>query len=467
MPVHRWSLARAWPALAVAPPFVAAAWLGLAPGPIALPVAGVVVLVLALRWAGRVKRQGLLFERGPGPLSLALRSLAWLVVWATVGVGLVLVLAAAFALRGAGAPPVPPERADAIYELDAQVSTRPLPACGPGIRASRVLLERGAHPRLTPEGAYLWFDAATDDGRRQVHRMDRTTGEVVCWTCDEAGNNEWPAPSEGSRGVAFETDRHVTFREPLNREIHLAGGLGDRPNAPSVRLTLAPAADRRPVLGPGGQLLVWSRFEGGRCELVGAAIRSGHGGVLLGEPTRLAASGLSCVMPMAWSPDARSLLYARGNPFGPGTAVLLDPATGAERPLDAAAAPVGAGASADGGLVAVATTEAAGVLAELPPWLGFVLWPAATALHADRADVAGTGLRGGEPLASIDPLALGEVGAWGAPTGVTVAPDGTRLVLGQRRVTPRGVEERLLEIERDCGATGASSPPREAAGGRS
>lgn len=437
------------------PAFAFAAWLGLGPGPVWLAAAGFAVTLLAIRRAGRTRVEGIRLGPEPGLASRAASAGARAVGWALLGVASVTLLAGVAAWPGGGVDPVPPERASAIYELDARIATRPLPACRPRVRESRVLLERGAHPRFTADGTWLWFDAPGPDGRRQVHRMDARDGSVVCWTCDEPGNNRWPAPGEGGRGVAFESDRNRHASTPLDSEIHLISGLGAAPSAPSVRLTLDPGADLAPLLGPGGQLLVWSRYARGRYELVGAPIHQGHGGVLLGEATRIVEAGLDCVLPVAWSPEARSLVYVRGNPIGPQALIRLDPASGERTSLGGGAAPVPAGFSADGGWLVAAATGAGGGAARLPAWLGFLVGPVAWLLGVPP-DLVGSGLRAGEPWGEGAVIALGDVAEWGVPTGVALAPDGRSAVLGQRRETPSGVEERLLRVRFDCAETSES-----------
>jgi hypothetical protein len=453
MPAQRWTARRAWPALGVGMPFALAAWLGLGPGHVAVAIAAAAALALALRRAGREETPR--FGRRPPTGRLLVGGLLRVLAWACAGTLAALLLAAAWAAAGGAAPPVATARAEAIYELDARIATQPLPVCRPRAATSRVLLDRGAHPRLAPEGDLVWFDAADTDGRRQIHRLDRTTGAVVCWTCSEDGNNEHPSPGDSRRAVAFETDRFATWREPLNREIQLMSGLGAAPSKPSIRLTIDPAADRAPVLGPEGGLLVWSRQDAGRQQLVGAAIRGGHGGILLGSPTPIVGGGLGALMPLAWSADARSLVFVRGNLLGTLTAVRLDPATGVETELADGAVAAAAGASADGGWLAFATSTPGGFLARLPAWLGFLLAPAATVLRVEAMGLSGSGLRVGEPTAPGAPTDLGELAAWGAPTGVTLDPAGTSLVLGQRRMTPNGVEERIVEIALDCDPSAA------------
>jgi hypothetical protein len=455
MPAKRWTARRAWPALAVVLPFVLVAWLDLAPGRLWLAGIGLLVLVLALRGAGW-EVETMRFTRPPGLLARVAGGSVRAFGWLAIGVLLALLVSGVAAGTGGRIPSVTPDRADAVYELDARVPTRPQPACLPRVASTRVLLERGAHPRLAPEGDFLWFDATAEDGHRQIYRQTRATGEVTCWTCGEAGNNERPSPGEGRHAVAFETDRYVSWREPLNHEIQLLGVGGDAPSAPSIRLTIDPASDRAPLLGPSAQLVVWSRQSAGRQQLVGAGIRAGHGGVLLGAPNAVARGGLAAVVPLAWSPDARSLVFARGNLLGPVSVVRLDPATGLETPLGDGAAAVPADTSADGGWLVVATGEAGGVAARLPSWLGFVLAPLATALGIEAPTLRGTGIRAGEPWAEGAPLDLGDVAAWGGPTGLALDPSGNVLVLGQRRETSVGVEERIVELTLACGEPGSA-----------
>jgi hypothetical protein len=450
MATKRWTARSAWPALGAAAPFALAVWLRLGPGPRWAGIAGLLLLGLALQRAGLEETPR--FGRPPGIARALLGGAGRAFGWAIVGAASALLLAGVWAAAGWAAPAVSTDRSAAVYELDARIATQPLPPCRPRAASSRVLLERGAHPRLSPENDLVWFDAATPDGRRQVHQLERASGAVRCWTCDEPGNNERPSAGEGRRAVAFETDRFVSWREPINREIQLIGGGGAAPGAPSIRLTIDPASDRAPVLGPEGALLVWTRSEAGRQQLVGAGIRGGHGGILLGDPTPIAAGGLDAVIPLAWSRDARSLVFFRGNPLGTGTALRLDPATGAQTPIGVDAVFAPAGASADGGWLAIATSAPAGLRARLPGWLGFAIAPVSTALGITASGLVGTGIRVGAPDSEYLPVDLGELAAWGAPTGVALDGSGRSLVLGQRRVTPAGVDERLVEIALDCDA---------------
>ncbi|MCX5740094.1 MAG: hypothetical protein NTZ61_16675 [Proteobacteria bacterium] len=142
-----------------------------------------------------------------GALFVATRALGpggGLVRWKLRAVASVLIASAAvLALAAAGAAlfadvPEPSSRFSSMLDaIDAEVVTRPLPVCSAEPRAVAVLLARGAHPALSPDGAQLWFDAESDadGGRRQIHRLDRATGNVICWSCGDLGNNTHPSIS--------------------------------------------------------------------------------------------------------------------------------------------------------------------------------------------------------------------------------------------------------------------------------
>jgi hypothetical protein len=184
--------------------------------------------------------------------------------------------------------------------------------------------------------------------------------------------------------------------------------------------------------------------------VVSASLRTGHGGVLLGAPGILWGGGARRAIPLEWSPDARSLAVADGQPLAPLRAVLLDPATGEARVAGEAVAP-GSAASfdADGGWTFLATTRPRGVGALLPGALGFLL-----ARLADPADAeprfSGSGVLSGEPAGALLPVELGELAGWGEPTGVAAEPDGKGFVLGQRRRGGGGIEERLVAVRLAC-----------------
>jgi hypothetical protein len=309
------------------------------------------------------------------------------------------------------------------------------------------LLERGAHPALSSEGAELWFDAADANGMRQIHHLDLATGTVACVTCAEAGHNRRPAPSPSGRAVVFDTDRHADGAAPANTEIHHLRVVAGAASRPSRRITYAPGRDDHPVLDPGGRGVVWSRGEAGRFSVVSAGYRSGHGALLLADPVPILPGGAAWTAPVAWSADARGLAWVRGNGFGTGSASRLDPATARIDPLGDGVGPRDVAYSGDGGRLAVAGAGGAAGLGRLPAFLGFALGALPAAVAAP-AGVAPTRLRTG--LARIAPLHdvdLGEAAAWGAPAGLALSPDGTWLVLAQRNGAG---QERLLRVTLDC-----------------
>jgi len=424
-------------------PALGTALLGLSPG----PAVWCAVVVLALAGAGfRAARQ-----RGPsgGARRLVLRAVSVL-AGASAGVGLASLLAAGPSRM----PAFSEARAAAILDTDATVATRPLPVCAARPAGARVLLERGARPRLSPDADALWFDADVA-GRRQVHRLERATGAVACWTCGEPGNNWRPFP--GERRVVFETDRHATWRDPVNTEIHVAAASRPEqapPRHASRRLTYARGPDDHAILAPGSGTLVWSRREGSTLRVVAASVQRGHGGILLGRPSELVRGGARWVAPAGWSPDARSFVVVRGNPFAPLDAVGIDLAGDRRAVLAHDAVPAAASWNGDGGRVARAGTRRAHLAGLLPDVLGPLLGAWATAVTRDAAVRRGTALRLGEPWDEGAALDLGDVGdlgdvaRWGAPTGVALIPDASAVVLGQRRP---GGRERLLEIDLDCG----------------
>jgi len=426
-------------------------WLGFAPGRagwLGLCVAGLGAALWkgarALGPAGGPPRQAL-----RAALCVAGGALAALVIGAL-----------AAALGGAGVSEPNPRMAALVYDLDAAVATRPLPSCAAEPRALRVLLERGAHPALSPDGRTVWFDAppAETGGPRQIHRLERASGEVACWTCGEPGNNLRPHVGDTGLGVVFDSDRNATWLHPDDTDVYLAAT--QRAMA-SRRLTFRPGPDERALLGPGSRFVVWSRRDGGGYEVASAALRSGHGGILLGKVGVLARGGAEWIAPLAWSPDARTLLVGRGNPFAPLAGVAFDPATGAETRLGDGLAPA-ASFVADGGWLAFATAQGGHWGGAFPAALGFALGPRATALAADRPLLSNTGVRSGAAAeaAAASALALpAELAAWGEPTGIALDPDGAGFVLGQRRAGAAGVEERLVDVTLSCGGTALARGP--------
>lgn len=425
-------------------------WLGFAPGRTGWLALCAAVLGLAL-WRG---------ARTLGPAGGLPRQALRAALYVTGGALAALVIGAlAAALGGAGFREPNPRLAALVYDLDAAVATRALPSCAPEPEAVRVLLERGAHPSLSPDGRVLWFDAAPEGGgARQIHRLERASGEVACWTCGEPGNNVRPHAGDTGLGLVFDSDRHASWLHPDDTDVYLAS---TKRAMASRRLTFRPGPDERALLGPGARLVVWSRREGGRYEVVSAAVRSGHGGILLGEPGVLARGGAEWIAPLAWASDARTLVVGRGNPFAPLAGVAFDPATGEEARVGEGLAPA-ASFTPDGGWLAFATAQGGHWGGAFPGALGFALGPHATALALDRPLLSNTVVRSGPTAeaAAAGALALpAELAGWGEPTGLALEPDGAGFVLGQRRAGAAGVEERLVEVTLSCGGTALARVP--------
>jgi len=369
----------------------------------------------------------------------------------------------AAAARGSGVPPLAASLRTFALDVDAGVATRPLPVCSDAPIRARVILERGAHPSLSPDGGAVWFDAPveSEQGRRQIHRLERSTGAVTCWSCGEPGNNVRPAAGDSGATLVFQSDRDASWRHPDNTNVLLGAARTDAARPPSHQLTFSPEPNGHPLLGPGSQVLVWSRRSRGRYEVVGAAIRSGHGGILLGEPSALFTGGAQWVAPLAWSPDGRTLVVASGNPFAPLAAVAIDPATGAATALGEDVAPA-ASLDGDGGWLALATTRGGHWAGALPAGLGFALAPWAEALGRREALRTTTGVRSGpaggawltgSPSAARTLHLPDDVAAWGEPTGIALEADGSGLVLGQRR---SGGGERLVAVSFACSKTAST-----------
>ncbi len=367
---------------------------------------------------------------------------------------LVLALAAAGAALLATAPE-PSTRFSAVLDaIDAEVVTRPLPVCSAEPSAVAVLLERGAHPALSPDGAHLWFDAASgaDGGRRQIHRLDRASGTVLCWSCGDLGNNVHPSISPSGVSLVFQSDRHASWRHPDDTDLYLAAAQrADNPDR-GRRLSFTIGPDESPVFGPGPMMVTWSRRLAGRYDVVAASIRSGHGGLLLGTPGVLASGGAEWIAPIAWSPDARNLLVARGNPFAPLALEALDPDTFTHQSLASDGALAGS-FNGDGGWLGFATTRPLQWAGVLPRAFGFALAPLAVARGAHEPLYRDTGIRSGASAQPADAATIAlaaDVASWGEPTGLAIEPDGSGFVLGQRRRSDDGVQERLVAISLAC-----------------
>lgn len=398
--------------------------------------------------------------RDPGPG----RGLPGWILRAALAVALggaaVVATAAGFAALGARSVETGARFSSVLYAIDAGVVTRPLPRCEATPQSTRVLRASGANPALTPDDRFVFFDEAVD-GRRQIHRLDRKSGDVKCWTCGAPGDNARPSINSAGVSMVFESDRDADWRRPDETEIYLAS-VGKREDVadPGRRLSFLPGPDSHPIFGPGPQMITWSRRDAGRYQIGAASIRSGHGGILLGGIGVIADGGAAWIAPVAWSADARSLVVVRGNPFASLEGSVLDVTSGAERALGGSVA-AAAAANGDGAWLAWATTRSRHPAGALPRALGFALAPLAQAAAQHRPLRDETGVRVGSIASPADapPLALSEeIAKWGEPTGLAFTADASAIVLGQRRSQGGAVEERLLEIELAC--TQLATAPR-------
>jgi hypothetical protein len=92
--------------------------------------------------------------------------------------------------------------------------------------------------------------------------------------------------------------------------------------------------------------------------------------------------------------------------------------------------------------MAAATTQGHGSARLLPGALGNVL---ARLPRAGGVRGAGTEVALGAPD-ELRPVALGDVAGWGVPTGLSLLPDASGFVLGQRREGG----ERIVRVDLDC-----------------
>jgi len=434
--------ARAASAGLVAIPAGVASLLGLAPGPRPLALAVLALLALALFAASR--------RRAPaggvaGQLAAALSALVG-------GAAAVLLVAGSIAAFGAPEVVIDEARQHAVYDHDATVATIALPSCAPRAERVEVIASTGAHPRLAAGGALLFFDAPGPTGRRQIHRRRTVSGETRCLTCGEPGNNRHPAPNAEGTVVLFDSDRHATWLGPSDTEVHLMNVSGAEHGVASRRITDSPGPDERPIFAPTTNTLVWSRGEGGTYRVVSSEIVSASDSLRVGDIATLAVGGAQWVAPLGWSPDARTLAVVRGNPLGPGSAEASDPATEAPVPLgDTASTPSALSFNQDGGWFALATARRSAAAGLLHETLGFALAPALSAVDGECARFhEGTEVLWGATGSKPRPVDLGESAAWGWPTGLSLEPDGTGFVLGQRRGDGDDVEERLIAVRLDC-----------------
>ena len=426
----------------VAWPAVAAVRLDIGPG--ALPFAAIGLAWVAYAFWRHVRTDG------PGP-SAGRHLIRW-AMEIGLGLGLVLVIGGVWAASDGGRVEPDERTRAAAWDLDAGVALGPESPCAPRASQATVLLDRGAGPRLADGGRTVWYEAATPDGITQVHRLSLESGEAHCWTCGEAGNNRRPSPHPSGNVVLFDTDRFATWRTPGDTEVMVVSGRGETgPARPARRVTFRPGSDESAFYDPSGRGMVWLRGVKGRASVRRAAIQTGHGGVLLTGEQDLFRAGAGWVVPLAWSPDARALVAARGHGLGPRRGEILDPATGQRRSLGAnVAAGPAADFSADGSLMVMAETSTIRAAALVPESLGFAVARLSIVPTGARAGLStGTALRWGDPAGGLVPVELGDdVSAWGAPTGVALAPQGDSLVLGQRRDDGA---ERLLQLDLDCG----------------
>ncbi len=387
-------------------------------------------ILSALLWVGIF---GVLALRGLPPLGTARLAIGQ----GIAGLLLALALGAWHAAAGGSGPRVPELLRTLAYDVDASVPLGPRPACeGPaGVR--RVVAEPAAHPVFDPDDGLLWFEAPGPDGRDQIHRVSLEGGEPRCWTCGEPGGNRHPSPDPVGPGLAFESDRDgrpgIHVIETRERE-------GKVP--PSRRVTPGQGYHQWPLYDPSGRGLVWSQRVDGRVQVVHAGLATGHGGLVLGLVRTLVAGGLAWVAPLAWAPDARSLVYGRGPRPGVLEATRLDPATGEEEPLGRLAGPDSVAFSADGRMMALVRSATAPAA---PPWLGFLL--ARLPLRSPAAPIA-TSLWIGEPGAL-----LSEVEGWRPPGPiVSVGLDATGRLLALGVASPAG--GRVVLVRRRCNAAG-------------
>jgi hypothetical protein len=343
-----------------------------------------------------------------------------------------------------GSPPADANLRAAIFDIDSRVALRPRPSCAPRVGALSVVAERGGAPRLGADGESIWFEARGDDGRFQVHRA--RTGEAPrCWTCREPGNNRRPAPHPAGGSVLFDSDRFASWRRPSDTEVMLVSARGkEGPRHPARRLTHRPGPDDHAFYDPSGAGFVWSSGESGRFEVLRASVQSGHGGLLLSTPFALARARVSWIVPLGWAPDARTLVVARGQPLAPLLGERIDPATGESWPVERGLLAGAVSFSADGSVMAVASTAPSGVTRLVPVALGNLL-----ARVADEASAGaeGTRIAIGEVGRELAEVELGPVAHWGAPTGIALLPDARAFVLGQRG----GRGERIVRAELVCG----------------
>ena len=209
-------------------------------------------------------------------------------------------------------------------------------------------------------------------------------------------------------------------------------------------------------------MVTWSRRVAGRYDVVAASIRSGHGGLLLGTPGVLANGGAQWIAPVAWSPDGRTLLVARGNPFAPLAMEAVDP-TALRSPAAGQRRRARGSFDGDGAWLDVrddATAALVGRVAALARLCARAAREcAARCTSRCAARPASAAARRRRPPHAAALALPAEVASWGEPTGVAIEPDGSGFVLGQRRGDDDGVHERLVEVQLACTQTAVA--PRD------
>ena len=331
----------------------------------------------------------------------------------------------------------------AVFDIDSRVPLRTPRDCAPRTARVVTLRERGAAPRLGHDGATVWFEARADDGRFQVHRLE-PGGAATCWTCAEPGNNRRPAPHPTGSGVLFDTDRFASWRSPGETEVMVVSGRGaNAPRHAARRITYSPGPDDHALYDPSGSGLVWTHGGEGRFEVWRASILSGHGGLLLSKPVTLFRGRSAWVAPLAWSADGRTLVAGFGQPLAPLAGARLDPASGERRRIPGGLVAGSVSFSADGRVMAVASSQERGAARILPGALGNVV---ARFFTGAGVGAEGTRVALGTPEGERSEIELGEVASWGAPTGIALLPDASGFVLGQRGAAG----ERIVRVELDC-----------------
>jgi hypothetical protein len=268
--------------------------------------------------AARLWRAGRVSGDAGSTRGLVLRSLAAL----ALGTLLVPALSALWAAFPRPGTPLDPDVRAAAYHIDSGVALTPRRSCALRVARSTRLVS-GASPRLAADPTILWYEATGPQGRRQVHRLDRSSGAIRCLTCGQPGNNRRPAPHPTGDAVLFDTDRYATRWRPRDTDVMVGIATDGGPERSPRRLTHEPGADDHPLYDPSGQGFVASVSRGGRYRVERRAIRSGHGGLVLAGAQELFRGGASWSAALAWSGDARSLVLVAGNPLrswraGPG-----------------------------------------------------------------------------------------------------------------------------------------------------